>query len=283
MIYIYKITYIIPCLMFQSYSFLTSGGSKDIPSGLLAAAKMNSRSRFFLASTENYFAGHRVEIVMIDSGCNTILLPIKAGELESFKTKFSPDKFSWQLGTSKGVSHRSISLRISPNNGVVPLELCKDLINNAGPSIVLASDAKSRSFLRFHLSTEDMERLLLPDMTPMFTENATTILSDYLKDNKTVIQRKKYVLLGQALLQKFACIQLYGLMGVFNPAAYEPYNGWKDMERLRLYVEANMSLLPQRFNDLEDEDHIDDAVDDEEYCPTLDIECIDESGGEFYD
>lgn len=30
-------------LMFPSYSFLTSSGSKDVPQGLVAAAKMNSR------------------------------------------------------------------------------------------------------------------------------------------------------------------------------------------------------------------------------------------------
>jgi hypothetical protein len=197
--------------MLSSYSFLTSGGSRDVPQGLVTVVKMNSRSRFFLTSTENYFAGHKVEVVMIDSGCNTILLPIKDGELESFKTKFDPDEFTWELTSSKGVSHRSISLCISPNNGAIPLELCKDLINNPNPAVVLASEAGvSHSFLRFHLCTEDMERLMLPDMANILPENTPTILSNYLKNNKTPIQRKKYALLGQVLLNKFACIQLFG-------------------------------------------------------------------------
>ncbi len=116
----------------------------------------------------------------------------------------------------------------------------------------------------------------------MFMEGATTILSNYLKDNKTVIKKKEYALLKQTLLQKFVYIQLYSLMKVFNSTTYKPYNGWKDVEWLCLYVDANMSLLLERFNDLKNEDHMNDAVDDEEYCSALAIECIDESSSEFY-
>ncbi len=60
---------------------------------------------------------------------------------------------------------------------------------------------------------------------------------------------------------------------IFNPTAYEPFNGWQDLERLRAHVDANSNLLPAKFNDLEDED-INDAVDDEECCFVLDMECI---------
>lgn len=124
---------------------------------------------------------------------------------------------------------------------------------------------------------------MLPDMANMLPENAPTIISNYLKNNKTHIQRKKYALLGQALLNKFACLQLFGFMAVFNPTAYQPFNGWRDLERLRAHVDANSDLLPAKFNDLEDEDHVDDAVDDEEFCYALDMECIDENSREIYD
>lgn len=110
----------------------------------------------------------------------------------------------------------------------------------------------------------------------MFTSSGTKPLSEYLKNHATPIKWKKYALLGQALLRDFACIQLRGFMAVFQPEQYAPTNGWDDLAVLRsTLVDENPALLPERFEDLEDEDH--DFVDDEEYCSVLDMECIDEN------
>lgn len=267
------------------YSFLISGVNSNIPPGLVAVAKMNRKSRFFLASKENYFAGHKVETVMIDSGCNTVLLPIRDSvELESFREKFPPASFTWDLKESNGVSHSSICLRICRNSGgPIPIELCKDLITDPTSKSVCLNPPKGSSgaLLRFHLCTDDMARLLKPDFENMFIDG-TELLSNYLRDNKTHINRKKYALLGQALLGEFACVQLRGLMAVFHPDIYEPINGWKDMACLRVIVDKH-ALLPERFEDLEDEDHNEEAVDDEEYSSIFDMEYIDETGGEYYD
>lgn len=210
-------------------------------------------------------------------------MPLLEGELQQFPTKFPLSKYTWEIKASKGVSHTSLTLGITRTSmGPVQLELCKDLLSTTAtspPSFFAASHASgsSASLLRFHLCTEDMRLLIDTDLAKMLNKNCKLRISDYLSANTVSIDRKAYALLGQALLSDFACVQLRGLMSIFHPDTYEPTSGWQDMARLRTLVDANSKLLPERFNDLEDEDHNEDAVDDyEDYHPLHECKCIDE-------
>lgn len=246
-----------------------------LPVGLVAIAKMNTKRRFFLASKENYFAGHKVENVMMDSGCNTLLLPIRDGELTSFLTKFPKDTYCWEISGSKGVSHNSLVLNISLNTaGPMNLELCKDLLSVGSITSLASSD-----FLRFHLCSSDMQQLgKEKELSTRLSAACLERIKDYRKSHPTTVNRRLHGLLGQALLSDFACTQLRGIMAIFQPEQYKPMCGWEDMARLRVYVNARSDLLPERFNDLEDEDHVLDAIDTdhEDYHPFINCEFIDE-------
>ena len=82
----------------------TGGGDEEqqrrlLPVGVLAVAAMNNRSRLFIPGKENFFAGIRYEFVMIDNGCNSLLLPFPepASQLEQFRDVL----FSWSVSHSR--------------------------------------------------------------------------------------------------------------------------------------------------------------------------------------
>ena len=59
--------------------------------------------RYFVPSTENYFAGEKYEYVMVDNGCNSFLLPYRA----ALVARFSGVQYRWIVSTSvEGHSRR---------------------------------------------------------------------------------------------------------------------------------------------------------------------------------
>jgi len=134
-----------------------------MPVGVVAVAKMNSKYRFFLASTQNDFVGHKVDKVMIDNGCSSLLLPLRDGELITLPAKYPPESHVWRITDSRGVSHSSVFLNITLKTGLPmgPIFLCADLI----PS----NAATTSDRLRFHLCTEDMNLIInTPALSSMF-------------------------------------------------------------------------------------------------------------------
>jgi hypothetical protein len=244
-----------------------------LPTGLIALAKMNGKRRFFLASKENYFAGLQIQEVMIDNGCNTLLIPIRNGQLASFVDRFPNTEYSWEIRDSKGVSHKSIVLCISHLSGApMQLHLCKDLLSTGSSTPSAPVD-----FLRFHLCTEDMKSILTtPNLRTMFLPAAIKSVEDYMKSFPATIGRKVHGLLGQELFHNLATIQLSGIIAIFKPAEFKP-QGWQEMGHLRSFVNATASL-PDKFNDLEDEDHVSGATetDQEDYHSLTTTEFIDE-------
>jgi len=86
------------------------------------------KKRFFLASKKNNFGGFLVEAVMIDTGCNSILLPLNKDELPTLAKVFPFDSF-WDVGNSR-VASRSLTLKITPSvpGDRIPIRLCTDLL-----------------------------------------------------------------------------------------------------------------------------------------------------------
>jgi hypothetical protein len=54
----------------------------QVPASVIALAHRN-KHRWFLASKENTFGSHKAEVVMVDSGCNTMLLPLLKSQLKN--------------------------------------------------------------------------------------------------------------------------------------------------------------------------------------------------------
>lgn len=64
-------------------------------------------------------------------------------------------------------------------------------------------------------------------------------------------------------------------MVLFDPEIYEP-SVWRDVAVLRELLRVESDLLPEGFDDLEDEDHVLDAHDDQEdYYPLVDCDLYD--------
>ncbi len=241
------------------------------PLGVIAVAKMNAKHRFFLASTDNAFAGHRVDKVMIDNGYSSLLLPLSPGDLLAFPAKYPASSHVWRIAHSKGVSHSTVVLTIAMKTGQpMPVFLCSDLIPQQVPT--------TTEYLRFHLCTEDMKSILAtPRLHNMFLPTAIQSLTNYMNSFATPISRKVHAVLGQQLFLDLAVIQLAGIIAIFKPADFQPH-GWQEMGFLRTFINASASL-PDNFNDLEDEAHVVDVTetDLEDYHALTTSEFIDES------
>lgn len=222
---------------------------EDDLKGVYVIARRNKRTRFFLPSKLNYFGGFVVEPVMIDNGCSSLLLPLKDGDLQQLLQIFPKEKHQWKVGTSKGVSGNSLTLVITPSIGKIELRLCSDFLKNTC----------SVSFLRFHLCTEDAEKILSDEEFKFVQRTPKDAL--FLK-NSAKIERRTHALLGQSVLSDiFSAIQHKDILVIVNPAEFQL--DWNSLYSLSNYTNRDESELPSGFQDLEDEDH--DYSDDSVY------------------
>ena len=77
--------------------------------GVLLLAKRNKKHRFFLAGRQNSFGGFVVGPVMLDTGCNSLLLPLQEKQLATLGTLFPIADYRFGIAFSKGVSSKSHS------------------------------------------------------------------------------------------------------------------------------------------------------------------------------
>ncbi|CAF1022878.1 unnamed protein product, partial [Didymodactylos carnosus] len=78
-----------------------SSPSKMIPnvSGLLTFAVKSPTGRYMIQGTNNRFGSIQVETCVIDSGCNSILLPLTDGVQKIFQ-EFGDKKYQWSIEES---------------------------------------------------------------------------------------------------------------------------------------------------------------------------------------
>lgn len=254
------------------------GVKPTCPPGVIVLAKMNKRHRFFLASKENYFGGHKVEVVMVDSGCNSMLLPLHEGELGKLVKLFpvvgsSPlkERFVWNIYPTSGVAHKSLTLSIVSNDWTpFELNLCKDLLSFLHPDQPTISPCKV-AFLRFFLCTKDI-LLLKTKFQYCLSTQALDVITEFERAQPQPVQRKRYGLLGQALIANYSMIQHNSVLAIVDSQKF--VNVWDGMVQLHVLLQS-WNALPAGFNDLEDEDH-GDADDDHEHYYAL-------SEGDYYD
>lgn len=226
--------------------------------GVLAIAKKNKRHRLFLASKQNYFGDLNVEVVMIDSGCNSLLLPLKEEQLFTIYKQFPPGNYLWEIGESNGVSIGHVSLKISAfAQNTIPIRLCEDL--KRPDDHVHACTVE---FVRFHLCGADLKLLTeTPQFVSLFSSTVMERLRTILATSGNDVVRRKHALLGQSVLNQYASIQVNSLWLLLDPLLYKKAIEWNELAQYNLVL-TTRATLPDKFDDLEDEDH---TFDDEEY------------------
>jgi hypothetical protein len=99
--------------------------------GSIFISKINHKNRCFIPSTRNYFGGIQVKMVLCDTGCSTILLPLEEDQITDIFLKFCMDDFIISVARSSNAAGVSSFLRIkhkdTPN---FELKLCQDLVSN---------------------------------------------------------------------------------------------------------------------------------------------------------
>jgi len=226
--------------------------------GIVALAKRNKKFRFFLASKENFFGGFQVENVMIDNGCSSILLPLNEGDIQQLRTTFPPQIYSWTIANSKGVQARSLTLEVAPKPlfnapTQITIQLCRNFLDTSCPV----------QKLRFHVCNDDCAPLLAGNMLPQTEKNK---IITFQTKNSLHVPRRSHALIGQGILSQdsYASIQLRSGFIVVTTTKFA-LTSWQDIMELNLFLgsEEVQDLLPDNFEDLEDEDH--DGIDEELY------------------
>jgi hypothetical protein len=213
---------------------------------------------------------------MIDSGCNTILLPIPNGDvLREMVKNFPMDRYSWNISHSAGASALSCPiLTITPLVGTVLVELAKDcrICQSQVP------------FLRFHVCYEDANTMFKENFGVLNREALDTFVQtvDAARSSvpqATIGERRSYALLGQQFLGQahLITIQLRDILMVMESEAAKDLSVF-DISRLVQTLTTKCESLVQtkfgkEFDDLEDEDH--DSDDTSGYVLRGDM-CIDD-------
>ena len=218
----------------------------SLPSGVVAVAAMNNRSRMFVPGVDNSFAGIAFPHVMIDSGCNSLLLPFPQ-DISSLKP-FSGKRYAWTVSTSSGIGAISsptltIKSKFLPDVGELKLSLMSH-------SVPLPR-------LRFHV-TKEAARLLLE--MEKIDDGEKTILRTFLDAlGESESKLRTHVLLGQLFLSNYLSVQSNPVFMICEKS----YNGPLQEDLLTVW-EIVKPLIDtfENFHDLEDEDH--DGDDNEE-------------------
>jgi hypothetical protein len=233
----------------------------SVPDGLFFLAMMNTKRRYFLPSTQNYFGGVRVKRVLCDSGCSTILLPKEVGELDSIFVEHQ-SKCDFEITSSTNVGGRSPCLSVKPRgpSASITIILCKDILDC--PEIKIEK-------LRFSLCTEDVDTIKLK-YNNCFSA-ADMLLID--KDGAPK-KRRTHAVLGQAVLHGLTLVKYNNCELYLDATIYKLPTDFRELAfQIRELTEPIKVLLPEDINDWEDDDFFfeDDVCDDEEQSHNSDM------------
>lgn len=226
-----------------------------LPPCVIGLAYRNRKRRFFVPSTNNCFAGIPCSFVMVDSGCNSLLLPFPQAEQDDCTFEidvgllepFLGNEFKWSISGSSSVG--SITLRIENRNESVPV----------GWMQLAFSRQVQLDYLRFHLGSGAANALknhgkLLPDHK--------RALRDFLTDlGGRVSKERKHALLGQYYLDQVCCIQRGSVMFMVDRNISNPINIDHIANQCDEFARPLVGNY-DGFDDLEDEDHDGDDNED---------------------
>lgn len=215
---------------------------------LCVFAIQNKKKRFFIPSKQSSFGGIVVPLIMVDTGCNTSLLPTP--NIDELLDKFNQDEYLWTIKMSKIVGGKSLNLYITKIIGKI-----KACIKSGDFDYCFETDS-----LRFHLDKETVEILI---NKKLLVEEDVEKLSNFDLDR---LKTRKHGLIGQSILSDKFCFQYKGIFCALEIDKPEDLKDlWMDILKLKRNEEKYITthFNSDEFNDLEDEDHDEEHWGDE--------------------
>jgi hypothetical protein len=256
----------------QSKTKRKKGKMSDVCSLVSLVALCNKRHRYFIPSHDNFFGcfdkfeGIRVPNIMVDNGCNTLLLPLDGIILDILSEHYSGVEFGWRIISAGDLS--------SP---VLVISAFCPMMTNWFANVFQFS--VKLDHLRFHISYEDAKDII-SRRPKNLTQAEILVLEEFCrfaerieKDTGAKIgKRRKYALLGQAIMkQDFDIFQTPYLTMFVHSNDKLDWSSVKDVaqalwQRFRSDFDSN-----EEFQNMEDFDH------DGEDPLGWDIDAVDEN------
>lgn len=207
-------------------------------------AIQNKKKRFFIPSKECSFGGINVPLMMIDSGCNTMLLPTP--DIDELIIKFPQIDYIWNLRPSKTAGGIGINLNITKKIGKIISNIKSDHFDYHFES----------DFLRFHLDGDRVKDLL---SRKLISQSDLTFDINELSHLKA----RQHGLIGQNTISDKLSIQYKGIFCLAEINSVDDLvKIWDRLMKIKAnetsYITKHFAI--KEFHDLEDEDH------DEEDC-----------------
>ncbi len=227
--------------------------------GLLFFCRINRRHRHFVCSRLNSFGGFVSELVLVDGGCNSILIPLlETADLHRLQTLFPTENlFRWRISQGTGTAGVSLVL-IVESTRPFDVRLC-------------GRDTFRLNSLRFHLCHEDLNEIYFHrDVFQTFLSAGCFDL--IAAHNRPSLLRRHYTLLGQAVLRQ--CSQVHHGDHSLYVDAVEFGRGvdiWTHFDlltrRIDTVIVTQPEFQPPGIDDVDDDDHI--AGDNEDIRDSL--------------
>jgi hypothetical protein len=161
----------------------------------------NKKHRAFIPSINNTFGGYQVKALMIDSGCNSHLLPIEQGSLGLLYNLFPPGDYTYTIGSSSGVAAvNSLTLIVEKRNGgQMEWRLASDI--NGGV-------IRNSAYLRFSICYDDAIDLRRDNMPSGLNIIGTIYLDKFIEHidilrqsfpNMDFARRRHHALIGREI------------------------------------------------------------------------------------
>jgi len=203
----------------------------------------NIYKKYFLPSTENYFSIIKVPFLLIDTGCNTISLSLKKGDIEALMHEYPKKTYGWSVRRSRGVgvlNCLTLSIETWSESFKCKLDYFEFEMNRLRYDICY-DDAL---ILKNHLATKELNDWIteVEKLRKLFPE-------------KNIAERNTYSLLGQSVLDNYHCHQLQNIFFVTKDIYI---NIIETLSKIAEKKSLMFELLPN-FNDLYDEKHDDDG------------------------
>lgn len=230
-----------------------------LPSCVIGLAYRNRRHRFFMPSTRNQFCGITYPYVMVDSGCNSLLLPFPQRDIEGGDSRpdlealapFLGDEFKWTISSSGGTG--AIGSKV--------LKVQQRLDNSSSIGVMQLAFARpvNLTYLRFHLGSSAADALKdHPKLLPAHKES----LQDFLVQlGGRESKERSHVLLGQYYLDQVSCVQSGPVMFMLDKTSSDPIIISRVAQQCDLFATPLVESF-DGFDDLEDEDHDGDDNED---------------------
>jgi hypothetical protein len=168
--------------------------SASLPPPVLAIASRNRKRHFFVPSVNNTFCGIQYAQVMIDSGCNSFLLPFP--ENPDDLTALEGEEYTWSISSPSvtgAISSPTLRIERLDDQPVGQMQLA------------FATIPVDMFFVRFHLGSESATSLVQHRKLVDVHKNSLQLFLDNL--GTRISPERRHVLLGQMYLDQVCWIQ----------------------------------------------------------------------------